>query len=318
MFPPSQENGYNKDKQQNMSQKVVHHHVKKLHQKAKETLAKKHPKGWAAASKKTVGSPVDMLVNKTGHLATTAALAGTLIANKSVLTAEQLTAKIKNQNVQEEQQITEVTQPQEPKFKVLQRSLTEFLPTAPKKLATGTSAIVSKRIYSILNIRAKTELDGFALNTDYGYMGAEQHLPRFPGDTISKHDQFQESGITRSRGAFGYFSPSEAALTQEAIMQEKYYVVVQSFLSPAWNKNSHQFKDWLKFRKVLVVNPNTGKAVVGVVGDAGPALWTGKQFGGSPEIIRHLNSGKHTAKTTVLVLFVDDPNNEIPLGPVGE
>ena len=52
------------------------------------------------------------------------------------------------------------------------------------------------------------------------------------------------------------------------------------------------------------------------VGDAGPAEWTGKQFGGSPEVMKELNLHQGPRKGLVLMLFVDDQNNEVPLGPI--
>ena len=157
-------------------------------------------------------------------------------------------------------------------------------------------------------------LEGERLNHIYGFIGAEQHLPRFEGDTISQHDSLQEVGITKSRGAFGYFAGKDG-LTKEAIEREKYYLAVQTLYLPNWGKRAKHLKDWYKWRKMMVVNPDNGKAVVAVVGDAGPAAWTGKHFGGSPEVMYELG-GKRYKKGRVLLYFVDDPDNKVPLGPV--
>lgn len=64
-----------------------------------------------------------------------------------------------------------------------------------------------------------------------------------------------------------------------------------------------------------MVNVENGNAAVAVVGDAGPASWTGKHFGGSPEVMNALGGPKYK-KGRVLLYFVDDPKNKIPLGPV--
>jgi len=63
------------------------------------------------------------------------------------------------------------------------------------------------------------------------------------------------------------------------------------------------------------VNTVNGNAVVGDIADAGPAAWTGKQFGGSPEVMSALGGKKYT-KGKVLIFFIDDPENKVPLGPV--
>ena len=284
---------------------------KELHSQTKKKLADTHPLAWDKVSESS--TPIGHLISKTKHAATTAAVAGTLMtATTPVILAQPVDHNVS----QNDSNDLHVTKPSPPTHFYLQNELKEILPQYPHKLTETQSSLVNNKLKSILNINAVTKLDGFDLNTDYGFMGAEQHMPRFPGDTIWQHDEIQASGITASRGAFGYFAPSKAAMTEENVKQEKYYVAVQSFLSPSWKGNSREFKKWLKFRKVLVVNPNTGRAIVAVVGDAGPAKWTGKHFGGSPEIIRHINNGQHRAKTTVLLLFVDDPHNQVPLGPV--
>ena len=66
---------------------------------------------------------------------------------------------------------------------------------------------------------------------------------------------------------------------------------------------------------MLIVNTLNGKAVVTALADAGPAAWTGKSFGGSPEVMDYLG-GPRYKKGPVVIFFVDDPNNKVPLGPV--
>ena len=182
------------------------------------------------------------------------------------------------------------------------------------QMAPDLEKVVGKVIQRATKIPAVPVLEGERLNTVYGYIGAEQHLPRYLGDSITKHNELQNVGITKSRGAFGYFA-SVQGLTEEAIMREKYYVAVQTLYLPNWGKRAKYLKDWYKWRKVIVVNPENGNAVVAVVGDAGPAAWTGKQFGGSPEVMETLG-GKRYKKGRVLLYFVDDPQNKVALGPV--
>jgi hypothetical protein len=172
-------------------------------------------------------------------------------------------------------------------------------------------------IEKLTGIKARATLEGEKLNTTIGFIGAEQHLPRFPGDTVSGHDEYQKSGVTPGRGAWGYFAQSQSALTKEDILKEKYYVAVQTLYLPDWEKRLPYLRDWYKHRKVIVVNPNNGQAVVAVIGDSGPAAWTGKQFGGSPEVMALLDLNKGMQKGQVIMFLVDDPENKVPLGPVG-
>jgi hypothetical protein len=145
------------------------------------------------------------------------------------------------------------------------------------------------------------------LNTTYGYIGAEQHLARYPGDNMSVHPKLPQldEGMAPGLGAWGYV-PAE---------DEKWYAVVQTLYLPDWAERQPYLSNWYKYRKVLIVNTINGNAVVADIADSGPAAWTGKQFGGSPEVMNYLG-GPRYKKGPVVVFFVDDPNNQVPLGPV--
>ncbi|OGY09041.1 MAG: hypothetical protein A2782_00955 [Candidatus Blackburnbacteria bacterium RIFCSPHIGHO2_01_FULL_43_15b] len=173
--------------------------------------------------------------------------------------------------------------------------------------------IAAQIVSRATGIPAKASLEGERLNTTYGYIGIEQHLARYPGDSIAKHGLPKE-GMAPGLGGFGYFNMA-SVLTQDAITREKYYVVSQLMYLPDWGKRTRYLANWYKWRKMIVVNPDNGNAVVGDLGDAGPAAWTGKQFGGSPEVMDALGGHRYT-KGRVLFFFVDDAENKIPLGPV--
>lgn len=194
------------------------------------------------------------------------------------------------------------------------------LPKSARPLTKEEEKKVEDSVNRILGINAKAELDGRRLNTSYGYIGTESHLTRYPGDNLAEHFSseadrlnYGRTGMAGGRGAYGYLASDRSSLTAEAIEKEKYYVVVQTFDSPQW-KTPGTYQ-WFKHRKMLVINPENGSVVVGVIADAGPALSTGKQYGGSPEVIDGLGLYPPKAKRGVIFLFVDDPENTILLGP---
>lgn len=187
-------------------------------------------------------------------------------------------------------------------------------PWAMPFLTYSEEKVIGKIIERATGVPAVANLEGEHLNTIYGNIGAEQHLRRWPGDDISNHGEFAHvEGMAPGNGGFGYFA--KGLNDKEGIEREKYYVAVQTLYLPDWEKRLRYLVNWYKWRKVIVVNPDNGQAVVAVVGDAGPAAWTGKHFGGSPEVMHHLG-GKRYKKGRVLLLFVDDPENKVPLGPV--
>jgi hypothetical protein len=104
-------------------------------------------------------------------------------------------------------------------------------------------------------------------------------------------------------------------LTPDLIETEKWYSVVQTLYLPGWNSRQPYLRDWYKYRKLMILNTKNGNAVVTAIADSGPAAWTGKHFGGSPEVMEYLGGSRYK-KGAVLVFFVDDPENKIKLGPV--
>lgn len=201
--------------------------------------------------------------------------------------------------------------------------LQPYLPSEVDVLSQGQEGRISEILSNYYDIKVMPEIDGKRLLHTYGYIGAEQHLMRYPGDTMESHfdnpedaNKYYSSGMAPGRGAWGYFANSRAEMTQEDVDREKYYIAVQTFLAPDYVGRLVEYRDFFKYRKMLVVNPHTGRAMVVVIGDAGPAVWTKKHLGGSPEVMKYLERQDGRAKRPVLYFFIDDPENKIPLGPI--
>jgi len=204
--------------------------------------------------------------------------------------------------------------------RLLADSLAKQLPTSNRPLTREEEQKVLATISQVTGVKVAADLEGNRLNTNYGRIGLEQHLPLFPGDSLDTHftsavgrATYGKSGMTAGRGAFGYFAPSKGAVTPTAIEQEKYYAVVQTFLIPGWNSSK---AEWYKHRKVLIINPVNGEAVVGDIGDSGPATFTGRNFGGSPELMNSIGIYYGNSKISVLVFFIDESSGAVPLGPI--
>lgn len=198
----------------------------------------------------------------------------------------------------------------------LSSKLKDILPKQVGKLTPDQEKQVTETIQKIYGVNAVPQLSGNRLNDNYGYIGAEQHLPRYPGDSLDQHDEYLREGITPGLGAWGYFANSRDSLTPSLVNKEKFYVAVQTLYLPDWQQRFSYLRDWYQYRKVIVVNPANGKAVLADIADAGPANWTGKQFGGSPEVMAHLGLNVGPQKGAVVLFFVDDPEDNLTLGPL--
>ncbi len=202
-------------------------------------------------------------------------------------------------------------------------ALAQILPTLTHALTPGEEATLEQLLSKIVSVPVAAELEENRLNVTYGLIGAEQHLYRYPGDSLAEHAsgignqvRVLGRGIAPGLSAWGYFATSKAALTPQALQREKWYIAAQTFLAPGWQERTNELYTWFKWRKVIVIDPTTKRAVIAVIGDAGPADWTGKKFGGSPELMDYMKLEDGAQKRGVIVLFVDDQENRLPPGPV--
>lgn len=206
---------------------------------------------------------------------------------------------------------------------LLREDLAFEVPSTPGQLDPDQEKKIAETLSKYYGFTVTPEIDGRRLNRTYGVIGTEQHLYRYPGDQLYKHadnafewSTFGKYGIAPGLGAWGSFASSQNTFSGIDALREKFYIAVQTFLAPGFNKDVAGFRDFFRYRKMLVVNPKTGQAVVADIGDAGPAQWTGKQLGGSPEVMHYLGLAGGPAKGPVLYFFIDDPTDSVPLGPI--
>lgn len=206
---------------------------------------------------------------------------------------------------------------------LLAENLSDKVPKDIRPLDPSEEKIITDILSRNFKMTVTAEIEGIRLNRNYGLIGGEQHLYRYPGDNLYAHAdttsdfaRYGDAGIAPRLGAWGYFSPSRQEFNEIDKLRERYYLAIQTFLVPGFAENFEKYRDFFKFRKMLVVNPKTGQAVVATVADSGPSDWTGKHLGGSPEVMDALGLATGPRKGPVLYFFIDDPKNEIPLGPI--
>lgn len=206
---------------------------------------------------------------------------------------------------------------------ILTKALSDQVPNTLRPLYHEEEVKITDILSRSFGINVVSELNGIRLQRNYGVIGAEQHLYRYPGDTLYNHLEntsdwamYGSSGIAPHLGAWGYFVPSKQEFSDIVKLRERYYLAIQTFLVPGYAENVSRYRDFFKFKKMLICNPKTGQSVVAVVGDAGPAEWTGKHLGGSPEVMHFLGLGEGPRRGAVLYFFIDDPQDKVPLGPV--
>lgn len=287
--------------------------IDRLHQflsQTKDNFIKTHTDADDWLKKKAVS--VEDFRNKSQQILAATSLAGTVAMNNLPVDMQ---VKQNLLQVEKKQKSDLLAQVSVEEWQAVMDKLRGIVQMPPGHMEAEDELYIERQLSDMLGFTVTAELEGHRLNHSIGIMGGEQHLYRFPTDSLSSHDNYQEAGIAPNRGAFGWFTEN-GELTETAILREKYYFAVQTLYLSDWNTNYQELKPWYKFRKMVVINPMDQVAVVGVVGDAGPAEWVQKQFGGSPEIIREGKIWSSQADGKILLLFVDDPEDQVPLGPI--
>lgn len=206
---------------------------------------------------------------------------------------------------------------------LLAQQLFKELPKEIRQLDPEEEQAILEILSEDFGFRITAEIDNLRFNRNFGLIGGEQHLYRYPGDNLYAHadsvsdwGKYGSAGIASTLGAWGYFANSKEEFTEKMKLREKYYLAIQIFLIPGYAENAEKFRDFFKFRKMLVINPKTGQAVVAVIGDTGSSEWIGKHLGGSPEVMDALGLAEGSRKGAAVYFFIDDDKDEIPLGPI--
>jgi len=79
--------------------------------------------------------------------------------------------------------------------------LSGILPKEVRALTGDEEQKVSEIITRTFGIKVSAELQGKRLNRSYGFIGQEQHLTRYPGDTMSTHFDSEEKLLASRNGA---------------------------------------------------------------------------------------------------------------------
>ena len=178
---------------------------------------------------------------------------------------------------------------------------------------TGGSCAVGYGPYCQIG-GAKT-LDGIPLPANSGKVGREQHLcltmsQELPATHYAVSDTpagaqngmaWQESGGP-GYGAWGKAPPVE---------DERYYVCMRWNYTDLHSQPVLASKDWYYRKRVLVINPANGRKVIASIVEYGPAPWTGRVSGLSPEAMLAL--GAVTDNNLIYYWALDQ---SFPPGPI--
>ncbi|MCX6811337.1 MAG: N-acetylmuramoyl-L-alanine amidase [Candidatus Berkelbacteria bacterium] len=169
-------------------------------------------------------------------------------------------------------------------------------------------------------------LDGVWIPTTSGKTGREQHLWLESGETPEHHylvsgtPPWAMNGMAGSFGAFG--SPP-------TLDNERYYInmrwnYTEWYEAPdgtchtpdghpdtCYRNSNLALKTWHRSKRLIVTNPANGHKIVVSVEETGPAIWTGRVSGLSPEAMGMLG-----ANTNDNLIYHWSGLQSVPLGPL--
>jgi hypothetical protein len=157
---------------------------------------------------------------------------------------------------------------------------------------TGGSCVVGYGPYNMIG-GSKT-LDGVPLPAYSGKVGREQHLcltmskePAAKHYAVSGTPPAARNGMAwEESGGSGYGAWGKAAPVED----ERYYVNMRWNYTDMNGQPILAPKDWYYKKRVLVINPANGKRLVASIIEYGPAPWTGRVSGLSPEAMLMLGA----------------------------
>lgn len=220
-------------------------------------------------------------------------------------------ASLSQANLGTQQMFSQITAEEHAEVMEKARSITQ-LPAGAIDQELGL--YLEQQLSEILGFSISTKLENRTLPYTHGSVAALHHYKRTPTDTLSQHE-YQYASFTDRRSFFGWLNTGLGA-QRDGMQAEKYGVAVPLFSLPDWQTQSVTLTKWYAFRKVVLINPTEMVAVVARIADNYPVLTSKYQFGATPETIVAGKCWSQATAGKVLIFFVDDNEQDIPLGPV--
>lgn len=154
--------------------------LKLKHLDTKKRLSTKHPKIEKFFKEK--GVDPGKIREHSVKILGAGALTGTLLLTppgdlKTLPTPQEIVAKLKTG------ELVKIDAQQG----LLVDSFKSILPKRPGPLSRQEEKLLEQVFEQLIGVKVRATLEGEHLNTSYGYIGAEQHLRRYPGDSLSQH-----------------------------------------------------------------------------------------------------------------------------------
>jgi hypothetical protein len=174
--------------------------LKLKHLETKRKLSEKYPKADKFFKSKNLDA--SKIRQHSAKILSAGAIAGALFLSapsnvKLLPPPHELYEKYKTQK-----KIVEVEQSN----KLIIDTLASVLPERPRPLDRSEEKFLEQIFGNVIGIPARATLEGEHLNTTYGFIGAEQHLRRYPGDTLLQHGEGDvlSEGIAPGLGSWGF------------------------------------------------------------------------------------------------------------------
>lgn len=191
--------------------------------------------------------------------------------------------------------------------------LTILIAMPPGQLDSESELYLEQQLGEVLGLEVSSEIAGHRLLYNTGKVKALPHSKLHPTDTIASH-VFPYAQLSEKRSSYGWFL-EQGKVSEESEKVEKFFCALPLYFFADWQTDPKLAKKWYKHRKIIFINPMENLAVICAVSSIGPNAPSRYQFGASPETIVAGKFWSPRSSGRALVLFVDDPNDTVQLGP---
>jgi hypothetical protein len=188
--------------------------------------------------------------------------------------------------------------------------------TSTQELSVDEEAwlYLEQQLADIVGFEIARNLAGYELPNLRVRMAAALHAPttqNIPAGVAQ--DLWPEVPVAAHRS---WYAPPPNLSPQQWQLANRYQISLPLHTLSEWQNNPSTTSQWFAWRKILVVNPLEQIALVTVVGDIYRQPLTQFQAAASPAIVREGRVWSFQTQGIVLMLFIHDPTDSVPLGPV--
>lgn len=191
--------------------------------------------------------------------------------------------------------------------------IAEFISSSGHDINQDELLYLEQQLSDIVGFTVSSQFENIALPYIWGKAKSLPHIKRHPTDNLDLHEYIHEATITNKRSVYGWLNLVQST-KEEIAIREQYSVTLPLLTFEHPELPSERFIQWFKYKKVLMINPQSKKMAVAQISNIVLPQQPKYALGLSPELSRNLETWRPPSQGNIFFLFVDDAQDKVPLG----